>query len=247
MDNLIKQWKKEEQVLFKGWDFSYLKNRMIEKSPPWDYKKKAKELVSKSSSLLDMGTGGGEVLFSFKPLPHKTIAIEDYLPNVKEAKDRLNPIGVEVLKVDEAGKLPFNNKEFDLVLNRHSAFDADEVYRILQKNGIFITQQVDGANLDDLINEFNSKNQWPFWKLEYAKNKFFKAGFKIEESIKWSGEVEFKDVGAIVYFLRSVPWVVKDFCISNNLSNLEKIQNKLNSGKKLVYTMRRFFIKVIKE
>lgn len=31
-------WKKEEEENFKGWDFSYLKNRWSDEGLPWDYK-----------------------------------------------------------------------------------------------------------------------------------------------------------------------------------------------------------------
>jgi len=246
MDNLLKQWKNEERALFKGWDFSYLKNRTTSDKLPWNYEKIAKKLVQKSRAVLDMGTGGGELFSSFGPFPGRAVAIENYPPNVKEARKKLKPLGVKVIKANEAKKLPFKNEEFDLVLNRHSAFHAKEVFRILRKNGIFFTQQVDGTDLTDLADEFKAKKQWPFWTLEYAKDKLIKAGFKIEKATKWSGKKEFKDVGAIVYFLKAVPWTVKGFNVDKYLSNLQKLQKKLDSGQKLIFTIKRFLIKAKK-
>jgi len=58
MNDLYTQWKKEEQMPFSGWDFSYLKDRKTEELPPWDYISLAKELIKKSTSLLDVATGG---------------------------------------------------------------------------------------------------------------------------------------------------------------------------------------------
>ena len=48
------------------------------------------------------------------------------------------------------GRLPFRDGAFHLVVNRHEAFVAGEVARVLAPGGIFLTQQVDNANLDDL-------------------------------------------------------------------------------------------------
>src|SRR2546422_10155292 len=45
---------------FSGWDFSWLKNRLTEEAPPWDYKQKVSEQLPRIKSLLDLGTGGGE-------------------------------------------------------------------------------------------------------------------------------------------------------------------------------------------
>ena len=83
--DLIKQWKKEERMPFKGWDFSYIKNRIIEEKPPWNYAKIARQLIRKSKSVLDMETGGGEIFSSLGPFPKHAIAYEGYKPNVKVA------------------------------------------------------------------------------------------------------------------------------------------------------------------
>ena len=53
-------WKKEEQVSFSGWNFSYIRSRLKEEKPSWDYIEEAKKLAENASAVLDMGTGGGE-------------------------------------------------------------------------------------------------------------------------------------------------------------------------------------------
>ena len=57
----LEQWISEEKAPFKGWDFSHIKNRKIDQKLPWNYNLLAKRLVGKSNSVLDMGTGGGEI------------------------------------------------------------------------------------------------------------------------------------------------------------------------------------------
>jgi len=57
---LIECWKAEENELFAGWNFSYLKGRMSEDDPPWSYTDRAMELMRSAASVLDIGTVGGE-------------------------------------------------------------------------------------------------------------------------------------------------------------------------------------------
>lgn len=248
MNNPYSQWKKDEQAPFAGWDFSYLKNRKKEEQPPWDYKKKAKALIMKAKAVLDMGTGGGEVFSFLAPFPKHTIAIEGWKPNVSVAKKRLEPLGIKVLEVNinESSKLPFIDGEFDLVLNRHSAFNAKEVFRILQNKGTFLTQQVGGRNLNDLIQVFDAVPQYKDWTLDVIKQKIQDAGFQIKDAREWSGKVEFKDVGALVYFLKAIPWVVKGFSVDKYLPTLKNLQSRINRGEKLIFTETRFLIQARK-
>ncbi len=246
MNNLYSQWKKDEQAPFTGWDFSYLKDRWKEEQPPWDYKRKAKRLMKKAKAVLDMGTGGGEILSALGPFPKHTIAIEGWPPNVPVARKRLEPLGIKVLGVNESNKLPFTDGEFDLVLNRHSAFNAKEVFRILQNKGTFLTQQVGGRNLNDLIQVFDAVPQYKDWTLNVIKQKVEEAGFQIKDAREWSGKVEFKDVGALVYFLKAIPWVVKDFSVDKYLPTLKNLQVRIDGGGKLIFTEARFLIRAKK-
>lgn len=242
LNNLVEQWKKDEAATFEGWDFSYIKDRKNEEKEPWSYEALAKDLVQKSKSVLDMGTGGGEILSSFAPFPEHTVAIEGYKPNVEVARKRLEPLGVEVLEADEPHGLLFSDGEFDLVLNRHSAFTASEVFRILKSGGNFLTQQVGGGNLNDLISAFDAAPKYKSWTLENIKDDIQSAGFEIKDAREWKGEIEFKDVGAIVYFLKAIPWIVEGFSVENNLRHLEQLQAKLDKGEKVIFTQVRFLV-----
>jgi len=240
---IIDEWKEEEKFPFEGWDFSYLKGRKIEEKPPWDYIRIARRLVRKSSSLLDMGTGGGEIFSRLSPFPKYTVATEGYKPNIAIARKRLKPLGVEVIGISKnLIKLPFENETFDMVLNRHEAFDAKEVYRMLKKNGIFLTQQVGRGNLNDLAKTFGTNTEYSIGSLENSVRNIKSAGFKIKYAKKWKGKIEFKDVGAIVYFLKAIPWIIPKFNVNRNLRHLIKLQNKMNRNKILRFTQARYII-----
>jgi len=45
---------------FSGWDFSWMKGRYYESDPFWNYRQLVLDRMKSVSSMLDMGTGGGE-------------------------------------------------------------------------------------------------------------------------------------------------------------------------------------------
>src|SRR3989338_602745 len=95
--NYVSEWKKEEKKQFSGWNFSDFKGKMREEKLPWDYSTMARKLIRKSNSVLDMGTGGGELFSTLGPFPKHTVATEGYKPNFILAKKCLNMMGVKVI------------------------------------------------------------------------------------------------------------------------------------------------------
>jgi SAM-dependent methyltransferase len=247
INECIRRWRADEAAPFRGWDFSYIGARHHMDRPDWNYEEIAKQLISNATSVLDIGTGGGEVLAQLAPFPEHTAAIEDWPPNVEVATRRLSPLGVKVIGVDYEKRLPFNDGEFDLVLNRHSALPIAELSRILKPGGILFTQQVDGHNLEDLAQEFGAKQKWPDNTLQQIQNQLEQAGFEVADSKKWTGQAVFNDVGAIAYFLKNIPWIVDGFSVDGHLKNLEKLQQKADRGEPLCYSIGRFLIKAVKQ
>jgi hypothetical protein len=128
-----------ERQPFAGWDFSYVKDRMIEAPLPWDYVVEVLGRLSGVSALLDLGTGGGEVFSQLAPFPPRTFATEEYAPNAPIAARRLHPLGARVVRYEAPMEnyaapgpprpnkpgLPFRDDAFDLVIDRHEAVSLD--------------------------------------------------------------------------------------------------------------------------
>jgi SAM-dependent methyltransferase len=249
-NELIKIWKSEEQQHFSGWDFPYLNSRMIEEEHPWSYSSRAAELMRNSSSVVDMGTGGGERFLQLREYwPVRVVATEEYPPNFKLATERLSPFGVRVLDVrlTEDDPMPFKNNEFGLVLNRHSAFNCNEVARILAPGGTFLTQQVHGLWAYDLLAIFDAKPQWPESSPERYVPRLKAAGLTIVDTQEWSGHLSFSDVGAIVYYLKAVPWLVPGFSVETHLEYLFALQRRLESGEGLAFAAWKYLIEACKD
>jgi SAM-dependent methyltransferase len=250
LNDLVQSWKREEQEPFCGWDFSHLDGRMVEEQAPWSYSTRAAELLRRASAVIDLGTGGGERLLKLQEYwPRKVVATEDYPPNFRLATERLSAVGAHVVDVPltDYDPMPFADGEFDLVLNRHSGFNAREVARILAPGGRFLTQQVHGLWAHDLIGAFDARPQWPEASLEKYVPQLRAAGMIVDDTQEWSGKLAFTDVGAIVYYLRAVPWLVSGFSVETHLSHLLALEQRLESGEGLTFVASKYLIEGHKE
>lgn len=232
---------------FSGWDFSYLDGRHSTEDLPWDYTNEVRQLMGHAQSMLDMGTGGGELLASLAPLPEYTVATEGWELNVPIAQERLNPYGVKVYPVDDKGNLPFEENTFDLIINRHDAFDGADIYRTLKPNGIFITQQVGGLN-NIRFNELLDAPP-PIYSeilLENTDQQLTDAGIDIIHAKESFPEEKYMDIGAVVFYLSVIKWQIEDFSIQKYHQELGKLHNLIEQDGFLATLAHGFFIKAQK-
>ncbi len=245
-DELLDQWRRDAAAPFQGWDFSYLNGRMIEDEPPWSYLDLAKAAVAGAQDILDVATGGGEVFSSLAPFPGRARAVEGYVPNLAVARRRLEPLGVEVFQGNTRSGMPFGDGVFDLVISRHGGFRAAEMHRILRPGGMFLTQQVGGDNLADLVAVFGARLAYPDNTLERVCDELTALGCEIQLREAWRGPARFHDVGALVYFLKAVPWVIEGFEVERNGDVLQSLHRQLQAGGPLEFTYSRFLIQAVK-
>jgi SAM-dependent methyltransferase len=237
----VEVWLREEAAPFAGWDFSHLQGRALADEPPWSYMARAAELLRGSRRALDIGTGGGERLLELRGAwPPTVVAMEDHPPNTRLARERLGPLGVVVIDdpTSNHAPMPFAGGDFDLVLDRHAAFNAAEVGRILAPGGTFFTQQVHGRSAEDLMAVFGARPQWPTSTLDKYVPRLEAAGLTIVASADWTGQHRFLDVGALVYYLRAVPWTVPGFSVGAYLPQLRALHARVP----LAFTIRSFMI-----
>lgn len=232
---------------FTGWDFSYITRtgRMDNGMLSWSYGSEALYLMQDSQAVLDMGTGGGEFLSMLQPFPKTIYATEGYKPNVPIAKERLEPLGVQVVQLHEENKLPFENAQFDLILNQHESFCVREVNRILSHKGTFLTQQVGGLDCAQ-INEYLGvpiNKEFSQWNLKRASNEINKNDFNIVFSKEEFPVQRFYDIGALVYYLQAIPWQVPNFNTETHMDGLYKIHQVIQSKGFFEVAQHRFIIK----
>lgn len=233
-----------------GWDWSYMHGRRTVEALPWDYAALAQGFITQAKSLLEIGTGGGELFSTFQPFPLCTVATEAYTPNVQLAGHTLNPLGVQVVHTEDdiAIPLPFADATFDLVLNRHAGYSPSEVWRVLRPGGRLLTQQVGGQNefrMNELFQE-QPHFVYGYWTLPYAVQELREAGFTIQTQREAQPEARYLDIGAVVYFLSVIDWQVPGFDIHTHEEKLRQVDRIIQEEGWLTTWEHFFIIEAIK-
>lgn len=243
---LKKIWKQEEEIAhIQGWDFSHIYGRYEEeKDLPWDYEKIVRGYLSPDMKMMDYDTGGGEFLLSLKHPYDKTSATEGYAPNVEICKDKLLPLGIDFRECQNPNDIPFEDDSFDIMINRHGEFAPTEIFRLLRKNGVFITEQVGGDNERDLVEMVleGTKKPFPDLNLKTQQKKFEEAGFKILRAEEAYRPIYFYDVGAFVWFAHIIEWEFPNFSVDKCLKQLLRMQEEVDKNGFVQGTIHRYLI-----
>ena len=242
---LLEYLKSEELKTITGWDFSYLDGRWESEDLPWNYQDIVLKYLKNDYKLLDIGTGGGEVLLTFNH-PSKNITVtEGYKPNYELCLKKLKPLGIRVLNYvgDELLK-EIDDNEFDIVINRHESYNEAELFRILKPNGLFITQQVGAYNNQDLATFFdpNHVNQFPEMTLDKSVNRLMENGFEIIKSNECYPTLKFYDLGSIAYFAKIIEWEFLNFSVDKHFDKFLILQDIINEKGYITSTEHRFMI-----
>jgi SAM-dependent methyltransferase len=226
-----------------GWDFSFLDGRQSSTPLPWDYELLAQKQMEAASRVADVDTGGGEVLARLAP-PAGSVAVEDWPPNVPIAAARLRPLGICVRgRVD--GRLPFDDAEVDLVLNRHGDLDLAETARVLRPGGVLLTQQIAARNEPEIGEAFGVRaTSFPnaLRDLDDLAARTEAAGLVAELSAQAVIVTRYLDVGALVLQLRAVPWQVPGFDAAASLDVLRHIHRHIEELGSFDVTSSRFLL-----
>jgi len=228
-----------------GWSFGWLDGRVSGSDPSWSYPDLARRLLPGCHCVLDVDTGGGELLASLAPLPRHTWATESWPANVPVARARLQPLGVTVVPATErAAGLPVADQKFDLLLNRHGHLDAAEAARVLEPGGTLLTQQVGSDDCAELNAALGAPaaHEPGSWNLATAAQALTAAGFELDDSRQEWPILAFYDVGAVVYHLRMVSWQVPEFTVDRYDGALRRLHARIRTAGRLDIHAHRFLI-----
>ena len=213
-----------------GWDFSWLDGRATEQRPSWGYQRLMSERLGRARAALDVQTGGGEVLAGAAKLPPTMAATESWPPNVAKAARLLHPRGAVVVEDSGEPPLPFADEAFDLVVSRHPVVIRwDEIARVLAPGGTYFAQHVGPASVFELTEFFLGpqpaarRERDPETESAEARA----AGLDIVDLRAERLPMEFFDVGAVVYFLRKVIWIVPGFTVEGHRDRLRELDGQI--------------------
>ena len=148
----------------------------------------------------------------------------------------------------QRGALPFKDGSMDLVIDRHESFIPAEVSRVLKPSGHFITEQVGGVNYPELNATLSAdaSTTWAGWGLDEALRQVHDAGLVVTDSQQVRLEARFYDIGAIVYYLRAVPWQVPKFSVNRYYDRLRELDRIIRRDGELRVTFSQFLVHAIK-
>ncbi|HSA52965.1 MAG TPA: class I SAM-dependent methyltransferase [Yinghuangia sp.] len=239
-----------ENVSVAGWDFSWLDGRATEQRPSWGYQRLMGERMAGASAALDIQTGGGEVLAGVPKLPPLTAATEAWPPNIARATRLLHPLGVAVVADDDRPPLPFGDEAFDLVVSRHPVTVWwQEIARVLRPGGTYLSQQVGPASVFELVEYFLGPQPEEVRRTRHpddARQEAEAVGLEVVDLRFETLRTEFDDIGAVVYFLRKVVWMVPDFTVARYRDRLRDLHELIEAEGPFVAHTTRFLIEARK-
>jgi SAM-dependent methyltransferase len=238
-----------ERAPIVGWDFSWLDGRATEERPSWHYAERVADRARAATKMLDLQSGGGELLAGLQQLPPLMVATEGHEPNVVVAAGRLQPRGAYVVATDDrCPALPFAPESFDLITSRHP-IDTwwDEIARVLQPGGAYFSQQVGPDSVRDLSEYL--MGPWPSGSKrdpQAARCAAEAAGLRVDDLRSERLETAFFDIGAVVYFLRLVVWIVPGFSVDSHRERLRALHEQIQRDGRYVAYASRFLVEATK-
>lgn len=236
-----------------GWSFSKLDNK-VERKHNYNYYRKVVENISPESVVLDIGCGSGEKSIRYYSLAKKVVMLDIENEMLKKAKaNQKKYYGDKKGKFtfvlgDGDGKLNFKDESFDIVVSRHCGANMSEVYRILKKGGVFISEDIDDNDCIELKDYFK-RGQSYGKKSDALKTEIFNScmnvGFsKIElESFE---EIEYySSIESLEYLLGYTP-ILNGYDPKSDRATLEKYCSDNYSRKGIKLNRRLFAFYLVK-
>lgn len=216
-----------------GWGFGFLDGRATEERPPWGYARMLAQRLASAQSALDIDTGGGEVVNDAPILPPQMYVTESWPPNVRRARELLEPRGVTVIDTTDLDDLPIPEGSLELVTSRHPVRPRwGWAYRVLREGGHYFGQHVGPGSATELSEFFlgplpdGPNGRDPQQETAEAE----RAGLAVIDLRTARCRMEFFDVGAVVWILRKCVWWVPGFSAHAHLDKLVELDRLIRSN-----------------
>jgi SAM-dependent methyltransferase len=226
-DDLVNE---AERAPLGAWDFRWLDGRAVEDRPSWRYFDRVAERAADISTLLEVQAGVGSMTGMLPSLPGLSVATEGFAASVTVAAPRLRSRGAHLVVTSQTRPgLPFADGTFELVISRHPIeVWWPEIARVLRPGGSYFAQHVGPHSLRSL-SEFlmGPLPDASERDTEIERRAAEEAGLVVQSMRLERPRTAFYDVGAVVYFLRLVPWIVPGFTVATYRNSLRTLHGAI--------------------
>ena len=236
----------------KNWNFSQI-NYEAECLTNWNMNKILNEKATMNSRILDLGTGGGEIVINEFPEALEIVGTDFSPEMIKTAKENLKKSKKKNIKFRIMDNLNMDTEDnyFDIVVARNTCINAKQIYKTLKKDGLLLVRGVDKLDCWQLKKLFNKgqafNNIKPISQIDYEN--ILDAGFKNVELIPIYEREYYKTKEDLLALLLKTP-ILNDFTEEHENSNIVKdninmlILNKYiesNTTNKGILLRRRYY------
>ena len=230
-----------------GWDFSKIKYDMIDNSK-FQYFDEINKNLSENDVMLDIGTGGGEKLSNLISNNCLLKIGTDFSEEmIKSAKKNNKNYKIYFFQMD-SDNIKFPDGFFGIITARHTPFNSKEVYRLLKKQGMFFSEQIDEDDCKELKEifgrgqGFNSEHKL----IDNIKLDMKKCEFKKIEFFDILQEEYYKTQEDLMFLLNNTP-IIPDFGkVNGDYEKFNKYVEKNTSEKGILLIRRLFGVRVVK-
>ncbi len=176
------------------------------------FNESVKGFGSRSSSLLDLGTGTGKTIFKNDLFRfYGKIAAIDVEPAMiklfnENAKGKSN---IKSYVMDSMKKLDFPDGNFDVITSRFSPFDESEAFRLLSDGGYLVMLRGIKGDHREIMKLYPEVRGLPnieeyFESIKERNDKLRKAGFAVQSTNLLKYKWVFSDEEALKYFYEKI-------------------------------------------
>ena len=233
-----------------SWDFGWLDGRATEERPSWRYFDLVAERASRASTMLELQAGTGSMIGRLPSLPRVAVAAEGYPASVAAAAPRLRARGVHLVVTSQTRVgLPFAAGSFELAVSRHpiDVWWSEIAPRAATRRRVLRAtcgtahssepQRVPDRAVAGIVTPRS---------VGRTRGGGTHAGLEVRDIRVERPRVVFYDIGAVVYFLRLVPWIVPGFTVSAYRERLRELHDLIERNGSFQTTTSRTLIEAVK-
>jgi len=179
-----------------GWDFSRM--NVLRQPVPWHYQDVVERYLRPGDTVLDIGTGGGEVFGQLAASFSQGLGIDND-PGMIQLAQANSAAGHLRFRVCSE-RLEAVPEAFDVIIDRHAPFDLGAIAAHLKPAGYFVTQQVGERNMACVKAALGQPASPPVIEREA----FTGSGLRLLAFLEYDVEYVVRDIESLLFWLHAL-------------------------------------------